>query len=769
MVKGKLWKSYVQFPVIRFFRNSTARRVLWWVIFFLFSFMILGANFLPDQVALEAGEIAKKDIFYEGGTITYTSEIKTGESRAKAAQEVPQIYRVDPQVLTNLELAVEDIFVGLATIQKDENLDKEQKTEKAKLLLEDPLPGEIAALLVDTDQDAVKKLEEQLKDIIRTRMQDGVTKEQLDAVRRRILNDVETLEANASFKVFLRGIMNQLKLEPNKLYDPVTTAQEVESRLSQIRPVQVTVQPGEKIVEKGTVVTAEQIEALRFLGLQRTNAPVLTFVGLFGFVAIVYGLIIFYLKSDKPHFQKQESNIVLLGLLINVSLIIAKIVTSIHISDRPEIASQLAYAIPFAACSMLTAILMDVRTAVFITVVLGLFTGVITNGQMVYGTVAIVGGLVGVYRVTRLSQRSHLVRASVDIGLVSAVTIVVLGLMWSQPPSLIGIGAGMGLINGILASVFTIGTLPFLETAFGITTPVKLLELSNPSHPLLKRLMVDAPGTYHHSILVGNLAEAAADAIGADSLLVRVGSYFHDVGKIKRPYFFIENQPSMENPHDKITPTLSTLIITSHVKDGVELAKEYKFPKVILDIIEQHHGTGLVSYFYHKAKEGDKPENVLESDFRYQSSKPQNRETAIIMLADSVQAAVHVLNKPTKGQLEAKVREIINAKLDDGQLSECDLTFKDIAIITQAFVRILNGMFHSRIEYPDQVAKEMEKGKPKNVPRIEHPDQGGKETETGTPDDQAGKELERGPQNGTLNQKSAGQGESHTGDGKTPL
>jgi putative nucleotidyltransferase with HDIG domain len=756
MAKGKLLINYVQFPLMRLFRNNTTRRILWWVIFFLLSAIILSTNFIPDQVALEAGEIAQKDVFYNGATVTYTSELKTEESRRLAAQSVPQIYRINPQVANNLVSAVENIFAALTAVQKDENLDEEQKREKINLLFPEPLPEDTVNLLLGTKADAVTSLKEKLTNIIRDRMKPGVLEEELDSVKKEILTDIETLEAAAPLKVFLIRIVNHLKLEPNKIYDPVATAQEVEERQAQVRPVQVKVQTGEKIVEKGTVVTPEQIEALQLLGLQRKGAEVFTFVGLFGYVAIIYGLIIIYLHGYRSRFHKKESNIVLLGLIINVALVVAKVVTAIHISDRPEVASQLSYAVPIAACSMLTAILMDMKTAVIITVALGLFMGVITNGQVAYVIVAIVGGLVGVYRVARLSQRSHLVRSSVDIGLANAFTIVVLGLIWNQAPDLIGIGVSMGLINGILASILTIGSLPFLETAFGITTPVKLLELSNPGHPLLKKLMVEAPGTYHHSILVGNLAEAAADAIGADSLLVRVGSYFHDIGKIKRPYFFIENQLGMENPHHKITPTLSTLIITAHVKDGVELAKENKLPRVIRDIIEQHHGTSLVSYFYHKAKEGDKGENILESDFRYQAPKPQNRETAIIMLADSVQAAVQVLEKPTKGLLESKVKEIIKAKLDDGQLSECDLTFKDIDIISQTFLRVLNGIFHSRIEYPDQVAKEIEKGKSKI----------GKKTEDR---DQMENETERGSTNGILAQEPARQGGSNTGNGSTPL
>ncbi|MEG3071277.1 MAG: HDIG domain-containing protein [Candidatus Syntrophopropionicum ammoniitolerans] len=215
---------------------------------------------------------------------------------------------------------------------------------------------------------------------------------------------------------------------------------------------------------------------------------------------------------------------------------------------------------------------------------------------------------------------------------------------------------------------------------------------------------------YHHSIIVGNLAEAAADSLGDDSLLVRAGAYYHDIGKIKRPYFFIENQMGAENPHDKLTPSLSTLILTSHVKDGVEMAKEHKLPQGIIDIIEQHHGTGLVSYFYHKALESDRPETVTEEEFRYEGPKPRSRAAAIVMLADAVEAAVRSLQSPTQGRVEGLVRTIIKDKLNDGQLEECDLTFKDLDVIANSFLRVLTGVFHSRIEYPE-MNKEIERRK----------------------------------------------------------
>jgi hypothetical protein len=267
----------------------------------------------------------------------------------------------------------------------------------------------------------------------------------------------------------------------------------------------------------------------------------------------------------------------------------------------------------------------------------------------------------------------------------------------------------LGSVNGILSSILTNGAVPYLESAFGITSSVRLLELSNPGNPLLRRLQIEAPGTYHHSLLVGNLAEAAADAVGGDSLLVRVAAYYHDIGKMKRPYFFIENQMG-DNPHDKIAPTLSTLILTSHVKDGVELAREHKLPQGIVEIIEQHHGDSLCSFFYHKAVEGNKNENITEDDFRYEGPKPQTKEAAIVMLADAVEAAVRSLQNRTPGRVEGLVRKIIKDKLMDGQLDESDLTLKDLDNIAGAFIRVLSGIFHNRIEYPD-VTREMERRK----------------------------------------------------------
>jgi putative nucleotidyltransferase with HDIG domain len=274
-----------------------------------------------------------------------------------------------------------------------------------------------------------------------------------------------------------------------------------------------------------------------------------------------------------------------------------------------------------------------------------------------------------------------------------------------------------GLGNGMGSAVLTIGLLPFLESFFGVLTAVNLLELANPNRPLLHKLLMEAPGTYHHSIIVGNLAEAAAVEIGGNTALVRVGALYHDIGKTKRPYFFIDNQFGGENPHDKISPSLSALIITSHVRDGVAMAQEAGLPQEVVDLIHQHHGNSLVSYFYTRATENGGAEQVIEDDFRYDCPRPQTREAAILMLADSCEAAVRSLTKAPPGRIEAVVRKIIKDRLDDGQLEQSPLTFKDLDRIATVFTKILAGTFHKRIEYPDSLelrGRPARNGKPVN-------------------------------------------------------
>jgi len=339
------------------------------------------------------------------------------------------------------------------------------------------------------------------------------------------------------------------------------------------------------------------------------------------------------------------------------------------------------------------------------------------GGGLNYILVSVISGIVAIYSIRKATQRSSLTRAGLIIAGVNIITISALGLINNEGYYLILQNNLWGILNGFLAVILTIGILPFLESYFDIATSFKLMELSNPNQSLLKRMILEAPGTYHHSIVVGNLSETAAEEIGGNGLLARVGAIYHDIGKIKRPYFFTENQEAYKNIHDEMEPSLSALVIASHVKEGLELAKKNKLPKDITDIIAQHHGTNLITYFFHRAlkENGSNVDAVAEENFRYSGPKPQTKEAGIILLADSLEAATRSLTNPTATRIKTLVKEIVQKNLENGQLEECDLTLKDLDKIGDSFSRILTGMFHSRVEYPDEdLIKKIKEEKKKN-------------------------------------------------------
>jgi putative nucleotidyltransferase with HDIG domain len=373
--------------------------------------------------------------------------------------------------------------------------------------------------------------------------------------------------------------------------------------------------------------------------------------------------------------------------------------------------SALPYLAPISFGSMLITILIDPQLALAMTIIISLLGGIIVDYSLALTIFYFISGVVAVLTLVKFNRQRDLVRSGFILMIVNAITAILINLLFRTTFDYQAVM--LAITNGFLSAVLAIGSLPFLEHIFRITSPIRLLELSNPGHPLLRRLQIEAPGTYHHSIMVGNLAEAAAEGIGADALWVRVGSYYHDIGKIKRPYFFVENQFTQENPHEKLNPTLSTLIITYHVKEGAEIAREHGLPEKLVQIIEQHHGTDLVRYFYKRASENVQVEKevLIEEDFRYEGPKPQTKEAALVMLADSVEAAVKSLSKPTPLKVEALVQRIIRERLDDGQFDECNLTLKDLNKVKISFIKVLGGMFHNRIEYPENVLQEIERKK----------------------------------------------------------
>ncbi|HQA61104.1 MAG TPA: HDIG domain-containing protein, partial [Tepidanaerobacteraceae bacterium] len=534
------------------------------------------------------------------------------------------------------------------------------------------------------------------KAIIETVMEEGVKEDSIDRTKTYVIEEFKSLNIPQE----LKGIGEEIALltiRPNMVYDREATERQQREAMEAIAPVRVF--PNQVLIEKGTVITSEHIEMLKEMGLlaRDRKADISLLIGVMCVSAFLVASLTFAVYYFHRDVYNNNLYLTLLILIILSTLIISLGVKNIS-----------NYLIPLAAGSMLISILINPQVAVFASFTMSVVVGIMLGNDFSHALVALSGALIGIFCTAKVSQRSDLTKAGGIIG--GAKFILITGTMLLNNSTALEIlkESPWGLVSGILSAILAIGTLPFLENAFGITSAIKLLELSNPNQPLLRKLMLDAPGTYHHCIIVGNLAEAGAEAVGADSLLARVGANYHDIGKLKRPYFFIENQLTSDNPHDKLSPTLSALIITSHVKDGVEIAKEYRLPDCITDFIVQHHGTSLLSFFYQKALESADEKKPDEASFRYEGPKPKTREAAIVMLADCVEAAVRSLPKPTHGKIEGLIRQIIKDKLSDGQLDECDLTLKDLDKIAVAFSKIMTGIFHTRIEYPDKL-KELQR------------------------------------------------------------
>ena len=651
-----------------------------------------------NAVSLAVGEIAGEDIYYQGAAATYTSQIKTDEARAIAAAQVEQIFITDQQAVDNLTANINQYFQEIKNFQAAGMEDVAALAER--------LPGtyeeETLQAIVELPAEDITALQELLQTIVHEVYAQGILKEDIPQAREKIAAAIASSTVTGQKELFLKSLAEGLELLPNKEYDALTTAQAVEEAMAEINAVQVTVQPGEKLVSRGSMVTDYQLEALQALGLYRETALSSPYIGTLLLAVVCCILLYYYLKLFQPQIFQNLNRITLFAVVITVTLLLCKIISLITVENGSDLNQLIGYMLPAGAATMLISVLLARDAAIFCTVLFAVFTGIITNGNFSCVLVTISSGLTAAYCASRLNQRSQFVGANVYIAAANAAVILGYGLIQNYDLTYIGLGMVFGLANSLLCTILAMGVLPFLESGFGITTVLRLLELSNSNNPLLKRLMMEAPGTYNHSILVGNLAEAAADAIAADPLLVRVASYYHDIGKLRRPYFFIENQHPGENPHDKLQPAVSAMIITSHVTEGGQMLRQEKFPQEIIDLVEQHHGTGFLSFFYHKALEqAEDKDKIKKDDFRYKGPKPQTREAGLVLLADSVQAAVQSLNGvPSKEQMAQVVEDIIKGKIEDGQLQQCPLTFKDLQLISQSFLTVLGGMYHQRIAYP---------------------------------------------------------------------
>ncbi|WP_346878651.1 MULTISPECIES: HDIG domain-containing metalloprotein [unclassified Clostridium] len=446
------------------------------------------------------------------------------------------------------------------------------------------------------------------------------------------------------------------------------------------------------IIAEGQPITESQIELLNDLGLLGNDKSTGIYMNLVLLLVVVgvLGLQWRYIKEKRRDIYEDNSKVILINLLTVLTVVLARI--SILISP---------YVIPFACISILLSVLIDSKTSVTIGILNVIFISFIVKFSVDLTLIAMVNAVIVPMVLKRVQQRNDILYSSLLIGAINVVFTGAMGYFLSTNVTSIINKAMLTGISAIVSGILAIGILPVLENIFDVLTNIKLLELANPNHPLMRRLLLEAPGTYHHCVLVANLAEMAAESVGANPILARVASYYHDVGKLERPYYFKENQIGIVNPHDDMSPAMSSAIILSHVEDGVKLAEKYNLPEGITDVVREHHGDSLAKYFYITMRnKSENPDEVNEADYRYGGPPPRSKESTIIMLADGVEASVRSINKPNKKKIEEMVNNIIKSRIDENQFVNSDLTFKDLEKIRESFLKVLSGIYHERIEYP---------------------------------------------------------------------
>lgn len=709
-----------------------------WLILFATLFSVALLVYIgkgEHEIQLHEGDVAPRDIYapfdfiYQFGL----DKEKTEKFKQEAKDRVMDVYDIDAKVAERHYALIEEFFERMkkikerfdlfslgqkkqfALLRQDLNIEIANENLKTFIALENPdvikekfkkimgqfykmpiLPLEQKQKLLNSKKDTitVRRAKDAAEEWFKT--EGLLTKDQALKQLPDLLHEVS---ADRKTRAALLKLAENL-IGPNLKFNQEETENRkkkaAETVPQQFR--QFEVKKNQLIISKGQMVQKEHLAQFKQLTrpLSKTNA-IANFLALIAIIGILMAFIVKSLKAFEKKIYAQIKSLLLITIIVLYTLILAKIITT---SRLPS------YLIPLASSSMLLAILLSTNTAVIVTVFLSILV------SLLFGTagfdimlVLFTGGIAGIFAVSDIRRRSKILQAGLLIGLINFIVISSRGIINNFEYQIFLEQAGWGFANGILSASIVAVILPLFEVGFKLTTNITLLELSDLNHPLLKELFLKAPGTYHHSIVVGNLAEAASEAIGANSLLARVGSYYHDIGKMEKPEYFAENQVEVKSKHEKLAPTMSRLIITNHVKNGVELARKYNLNNAIIDFIQQHHGTATIFYFFQRALEKVEDEKMLkEESFRYPGPKPQTKEAAIVLLADSVEAASRTLKNPTPSGLKELVQRIINNKFIDGQLDDCELSLRDLNRIAEIFTKILTGIYHKRVEYPEQEA-----------------------------------------------------------------
>lgn len=671
------------------------KRIFLFTITAIFIYFIMLTVVTPKRYKLNEGDIATVDIKAPRDII---DEEATKAKEQEVTAKVEKKFTLKNEIKIEASENIKSFFDKLINL-KSNDIDEKSKISELKKIDAFKLSDAEYKTLLDLNVDK----DTELQWIALTAIDKGYEKQIEEdnsediAEAKTIVDDyLSSQELESNIEVILRE-MCESQIKANYFFDQSKTDEAVKEALKSVSKVMI--KKNQTIVKEGEPITQQQINILAELGLVGEDLSkdyIYTYIILAFFVLFVLGMQYMYLKKEKKEILIDTKLVFLILLLNLLSVISARVFTFVSL-----------FIIPIACAPILMTVFLDSKISIVINSLNLLFVTVIVGFDPQVILIGIVSTIVSSTTLKKVSQRNDILYSTAYVAAAVAVVILSSGILLSNNIKQILLDVILAVFGAFISGILAMGLLPFLESSFSLVTNMKLLELSNPNNPLLKRLLMEAPGTYHHSVMVANLAEVAAEEVGANPMLVRVGAYYHDVGKIKRPFFFGENQLGGTNPHDKISPTLSTTIIISHVKDGLELAKEYDIPKVVSDMIVQHHGTTLVKYFYYTLKNSsENPDEIREEDFRYPGPKPQSKEAAIIMMADSVEAAVRSIQEPTLEKIEDMVNNIVKDKMNSNQLNECDLTFRELEVIKACFLRVLKGIYHHRIEYPTEKGKE---------------------------------------------------------------
>jgi len=681
------------------------------------------SNVKPEKLDLNLFSVASQAI---RSPVTIFDKESTERKKEAAEAQVGDVYVLKKEINENRVDLITSIFNSAAEVNKDveagskstpsgesETPSGSKPTGDKVAMLKEKLTEDVSddvsdstfAALVSSSPQELSIAKDTTVTAINNVMKNKIPADEVENAKKRVEEELRFANLDLALKIAVIEL-GRYAIMQNEFFDVNATQELRKQARESVEPVKIL--QGEIIVEENQLINPEIYRQLELVGLLDNENSRLPFVGLLLIIGTMLAALYFYFYGLDVKRETKQNYVLLFSIIFILTIGLLKGISLIQINY-----SEIGYVFPVAMGAMLIKILIDERLALLWTVIMAVCASIIFNEgissslNITVGIYILCSGIAGILYLSKQNQRSKILQAGLFVSVINLIVIFALAFMQNVHYNALEYTFYFvaAFVSGISSAVLTIGLLPFFEAGFGFLSTMRLIELSNPNHPLLRKLLTEAPGTYHHSVMVANLSEAACEAIGANGLLARVGCYYHDIGKTNRPQFFIENQMNIENPHDRLPPLTSKNIIIAHATDGAEILRKYKLPKEIVDIAEQHHGTTLLKFFYHKAKENGL--DVNEKEFRYPGPKAQTKEIAIIGIADSVEAAVRSMSSPKPEQIEGLVKNIIADRLQDGQLNECDLTLKELETVANTLCETLKGIFHSRIEYPEMTKQKV--------------------------------------------------------------